>query len=155
MAMEVAQSISKVASNLLEVKNLSAWKDLPSRLRTKLITSFISTLQQFLLILPRTIANDREVSLSSPNLCKFFYFISIILKQNKLCIAFKWLYQHYLWRKLIYCLKKKLRITASKQQLYFSLFCFSINLSYNSYITFVIYFTTELGPNIWLSNYKF
>jgi len=68
MAMEVAQSISKVASNLLEVKNLSAWKDLPSRLRTKLISSFISSLQQFLLILPRTIANDREVSLSSPNL---------------------------------------------------------------------------------------
>ena len=73
MTMEVAQSISKVASNLLEVNNLNAWRDLPNRLRMKLISSFISTLQQFLLILPRTITNDREVSLSSPNLCKYFF----------------------------------------------------------------------------------
>ena len=66
----------KVSSSLLERGSVPAWHDLPSRLRLRFVTRLLETLETFSLVLPRTISSpDREVSVSSNNLCEFYFYI--------------------------------------------------------------------------------
>ncbi len=72
MVVEVAQSLLKVGSVLLEVENLEAWQDLPDLLRSKFVSGFMNTLDRFTVLLHTALIKDQELSISSPNLCKYF-----------------------------------------------------------------------------------
>jgi latrophilin 1 len=71
MVVEVAQSLLRTASSLLDVDSLAAWMDLPPRLRRRTLADFLGALERAGHLLPHAIPADREVSISSQNVCKF------------------------------------------------------------------------------------
>ena len=70
MVMELVQSLTKIASNLLSDTNLAAWQDLPRSQQTRFLTNFVSALERTGTLLPGVVEADQEVSMSSDNLCK-------------------------------------------------------------------------------------
>jgi hypothetical protein len=78
MVVEVGQALVRTASSLLDVDSLAAWTDLPRRGRT--LAAFMAALERTGHLLPRAIAADREVSISSQNVCKYlrFAFVAIL-----------------------------------------------------------------------------
>jgi hypothetical protein len=83
MVVEVAQSLVRTASGLLDVDSLAAWRDLPPRVRGRTLAAFLAALERAGHLLPRAIPADREVSISSQNVCKYSslkYFIIAIVE---------------------------------------------------------------------------
>lgn len=70
MVMELVQSLTKIASNLLSDTDLAAWQDLPRSQQTRFLTNFVSALERTGTLLPGVVEADQEVSMSSDNLCK-------------------------------------------------------------------------------------
>ncbi len=89
MVVEVAQSLVRTASGLLDVDSLAAWRDLPPRVRGRTLAAFLAALERAGHLLPRAIPADREVSISSQNVCKYLspqYFIIAVVKAEGECI---------------------------------------------------------------------
>jgi hypothetical protein len=74
MVVEVAQSLVRTASGLLDVDSLAAWRDLPPRVRGRTLAAFLAALERAGHLLPRAIPADREVSISSQNVCKYIFY---------------------------------------------------------------------------------
>ena len=70
MVMELVQSLTKIASYLLSDDNLAAWADLPRSQQTRFLTNFMAALERTGSLLPDVVKTDREVSVSSDNICK-------------------------------------------------------------------------------------
>jgi len=66
--MELVQSLTKIASNLLSDTDLAAWQDLPRSQQTRFLTNFVSALERTGTLLPGVVEADQEVSMSSDNL---------------------------------------------------------------------------------------
>ena len=71
MVVEVVQSLVRTASSLLDVDSLAAWADLPAARRGRSLAAFLAALERTGHLLPKAIALDREVSISSQNVCKY------------------------------------------------------------------------------------
>jgi hypothetical protein len=83
MVVEVAQSLVRTASGLLDVDSLAAWRDLPPRVRGRTLAAFLAALERAGHLLPRAIPADREVSISSQNVCKYSSLQYFIIAQTE------------------------------------------------------------------------
>ena len=70
MVMELVQSLTKIGSYLLSDDNMAAWQDLPRSQQTRFLTNFIAAIERTGSLLPGVVQPDREVSVSSDNICK-------------------------------------------------------------------------------------
>ena len=70
MVMELVQSLTKIGSYLLSDDNIAAWQDLPRSQQTRFLTNFIAAIERTGSLLPGVVQPDREVSVSSDNICK-------------------------------------------------------------------------------------
>ena len=77
---EVVQNIVKIGSAMISLRNLDTWRDVGAADKElSAISSYVTSLENAGLLLPEGAGENKEVTIASDNICKYFTFTYAIV----------------------------------------------------------------------------